>query len=92
VSEKNTLHRITLYSKEGCHLCENAKEALFELEDDFEIELKEVDITTRSELFEKYKYTIPVMVVDDAIVLESRIDARKIYRALAEGYGPKLKD
>ena len=92
MSEKNTLHNIVLYSKEGCHLCENAKEALFELEDDFEIELEEVDITTDSDLFEKYKYTIPVMVIDDSIVLEARIDARKIYRALAEGYGPKLKD
>lgn len=92
MSEKNTLHKITLYSKEGCHLCENAKEALFELEDDFEIELAEVDITTDSALFEKYKYTIPVMVIDDSIVLETRIDARKIYRALAEGYGPRLKN
>ncbi len=91
MSEKNSLHKITLYSKEGCHLCENAREALFELEDDFEIELEEVDITTDSALFEKYKYVIPVMVVDDSIVLEARIDARKIYRALVEGYGPKLK-
>ena len=91
MSEKNTLHKITLYSKEGCHLCENAKEALFELADDFEIELEEVDITTDSALFEKYKYTIPVMVIDYSIVLEARIDTRKIYRALAEGYGPQLK-
>ena len=91
MNEKNTLHKIILYSKEGCHLCEDAKEALFELADDFEIELEEVDITTDRVLFEKYKYTIPVMVVDGSIVLEARIDARKIYRALAEGYGPKLK-
>jgi glutaredoxin len=92
VSEINNLHTITLYSKEGCHLCEDAREALFSLEDEFEVTLEEVDITTDSALFEKYKWTIPVMIVDNRIVLESRIDARKIYRALAEGYGPKLKD
>lgn len=92
MSENNTLHTITLYSKEGCHLCENAKEALFELEDEFAVTLEEVDITTDSALFEKYKWTIPVMIVDGRVVLEGRIDARKIYRALAEGYGPKLKE
>jgi glutaredoxin len=91
VNEINNKHTITLYTKEGCHLCENAKEALLELEDDFEMTLEEIDITTDSALFEKYKWTIPVMVVDNQIILESRIDARKIYRALAEGYGPKLK-
>lgn len=92
MSEIHNLHTITLYSKEGCHLCENAREALFSLEDEFQVALEEVDITTDSALFEKYKWTIPVMIVDNRIILESRIDARKIYRALAEGYGPRLKD
>ena len=84
-------HTITLYSKEGCHLCENAKAALLSLEDEFEVTLSEVDITTDPQLFEKYKYTIPVMIVDETIELDSRIDAHKLRRALGESYGPKVK-
>ena len=84
-------HTVTLYTKEGCHLCEKAKAALALLQGEFEVVLTEVDITTDPKLFEKYQYTIPVMVVDEQIELVSRIDTLKLRRALAEGYGPKLK-
>ncbi len=91
MSEARTKHTVTLYNKEGCHLCENAKAALFSLDGEFEFSLEEVDITSDPVLFEKYKYTIPVMVVDGRIELISRIDAAKLRRAFVEGYGPKLK-
>ncbi len=84
-------HQITLYSKPGCHLCEVAKEALISLGDEFEVVLEEVNILDDPEAYEKYKYTIPVMVVDKNIVLETRIDAKKLRRALGEGYGPNYR-
>ncbi len=83
-------HTITLYSKEGCHLCEDAKAALVSLGDEFNVILEEVDITLDPTLFQQYQYTIPVMIVDQNIKLELRIDAHKLRRALAEGYGPKI--
>lgn len=82
-------HKVILYSKPGCHLCEHAKAALNTLTSEFNIELSEVDITDDPELFELYQYTIPVMIVDNQIVLEARIDAKKIRRAISEGFGPK---
>jgi glutaredoxin len=85
-----TKHKVVIYSKEGCHLCEHAKAALVTLSPEFEFSLEEVDITTDTVLFDKYQYTIPVMHIDDTIVLESRIDAKKIRRAFAEGYGPRI--
>lgn len=54
--------------------------------------LDEVDITKDPEAYELYKYTIPVMVVDQKIKLEARIDAQKLRRALGEGYGPKVQE
>jgi glutaredoxin len=71
-------------------LCENAKAVLFSLEAEFDIEFEEVDILTDSQLFERYKYTIPVMIIDGQIILEARIDETKLRRALDEGYGPRL--
>lgn len=84
-------HSVKLYSKPGCHLCENAKAALESLSNKFEYSLQEFDITQDPPIFEKYRYLIPVMIIDDAIELDGRIDSQKLYRALAEGYGPKVK-
>ncbi len=86
-----TKHTIILYSKPGCHLCEDAKAALMSLTGQLEFGLSERDITQDAVAFEKYRYTIPVMLVDGKVELEGRIDARKLYRAMAEGYGPKIK-
>ncbi len=85
------LHKIVLYSKPGCHLCEIAKDALSSLKGEFDYELEEVNINDDPDLFEKYKYTIPVMVIDQKTMLESRIDTYKLRRALNEGYGPSYR-
>lgn len=67
-------HTALLYTKEGCHLCERAKEILLRLQGQFSLEIREVDITRDEALFEQYRYTIPVVVVDG----EHRFEANKI--------------
>jgi hypothetical protein len=64
---------------------------LLSLGDEFEVVLEEVDILTDPQVYELYKYTIPVMIVDGKIKLEARITREKLWRALAEGYGPKVE-
>lgn len=71
-------------------MCEHAKAALLTLEPEFTFTIEEVDITKDALIYEKYKYTIPVMHIDDKIELETRIDVKKIRRAFEEGYGPKI--
>lgn len=58
---------------------------------DINIELDEIDIRSDPTLFEKYKYTIPVMIIDRSIKLECPIYEKALYRALTEGYGPKFE-
>jgi glutaredoxin len=55
---------ITIYSKKNCHLCDIAKEALIKTQKEFPFSLIEVDIEKDRELFEKYKYLIPVIEID----------------------------
>jgi len=86
----NKPHNIMLYSKPGCHLCEDAKAALLSLGQEFEVRLEEIDITGDPALFELYQYTIPVMLINQKIKLEARITAHKLRLALSEGYGPKI--
>ena len=74
-----------LYSKPGCHLCEDAKAALLSLGQEFEVRLEEIDITGDPALFELYQYTIPVMLINQKIKLEARITAHKLRLALSEG-------
>ncbi|WP_082030193.1 glutaredoxin family protein [Vibrio renipiscarius] len=48
---------ITLYSTEGCHLCEMA----FALTQQLQVEVAVVDIAFDDELFSRYGVTIPVL-------------------------------
>lgn len=81
------MHVVTLYAKAGCHLCDEARayleDALADL--DQEMDLREADIRTDPELFERYRYRIPVIVVDGDERLEGRISndaVRELLRSL----------
>ncbi len=65
---------ITLFSKRGCHLCEIAKEKLLEIRKEISFDLSEVDIEKNEEIFEKYKYLIPVIEMDGKIVSNYRVN------------------
>ena len=54
---------ITLYSTEGCHLCEMAFALCQQLGVDHLIRI--IDIATNDELFSRYGVTIPVLSIDD---------------------------
>jgi glutaredoxin len=74
---------VTLYSKPGCHLCEDARLLLDELAPDLAVTIQEVDIETDPELFERYRHRIPVLVVDGRQIAEGRISERDVRAALA---------
>ena len=56
-------HRILLYSKPGCHLCEIAHQLLLGLCREFELTIQEQDISQDPSLYETYWDKIPVIVV-----------------------------
>jgi glutaredoxin len=55
---------LTVYSKPGCHLCEEAMVALSALQAEFAFELRELDITDDDELQRAYFERIPVVALD----------------------------
>jgi glutaredoxin len=65
---------IVLYTKVGCHLCDDARALLDDLATDVEFDLREVDILSDSMLYERYKYRIPVIAIEGVEILEGRID------------------
>ncbi|HEU5439691.1 MAG TPA: glutaredoxin family protein [Ktedonobacterales bacterium] len=72
---------IVLYSKPGCHLCDDARAHLEDAAADFGIAFDEVDIRGDPAIFERYRYRIPVIVIDGQERLEGRIEAGDV-RAL----------
>ena len=73
---------ITIYSKKGCHLCEVAMQKLLEIRQEFPFSLTEIDIEKNEELFQKYKYLIPVIEIDGKEVFNYKIDENKLKELL----------
>lgn len=74
---------VTLYSKAGCHLCDEVRAHLEDLAADHELEMDEIDIRRDPILFERYRYRIPVIVVDGVERLEGHIMAEEVRALLA---------
>jgi glutaredoxin len=72
--------QVTFYTKAGCHLCEEARDMLDDIAAQTEFELTEIDIRSDNELFEQYRYRIPVIIINGETVLEGRIEYRDLAR------------
>jgi hypothetical protein len=76
--------RATLYTKPGCHLCEQALADLERLRRRYPHELRLVDITTDPELMRAYGERIPVLSIDgreQAAPLPAAVLERELRRA-----------
>jgi len=76
--------RVTLYSKLGCHLCDEARAVVEAVCADVGASWTEDDITSDAELNERYWEQIPVTLVDGRQHDFWRVDARRL-RAALEG-------
>ncbi|MCB9422958.1 MAG: glutaredoxin family protein [Ardenticatenaceae bacterium] len=73
---------VTLYSKPGCHLCDDVKAVLQELTAVYPHHLTEIDITNNREAFNRYHLTIPVVHIGQT-ELQAPITAAQLRAALA---------
>jgi glutaredoxin len=76
---------VTLYTRPGCHLCDDAREALERVRASAPFALDEVDITTDDALHARYLERIPVVALDgdelfDHFVDEAALARRILYR------------
>ncbi len=76
--------QVTFYTKAGCSLCDEARELLNAAAAEIDYELTEIDIRKSSEIFERYRYRIPVIVIDNQEVLEGRFELPEVETALGQ--------
>ena len=78
--------RLTIYSKPGCHLCDEMKvvvERTIDSRD--EISLEEIDISSQPELLERYGLEIPVLMIDGRKIAKYRISEQELTKVLDRG-------
>ena len=66
--------QVTLYSRTGCHLCDEARAVLHAERARTPFELVEVDIETSDALVAEYGVRIPVVALDGVEVFEYTVD------------------
>ena len=67
---------VVLYSRTGCHLCDQARVEILRMRDQGRsFELREIDIETDDELFLRYLERIPVVAIGGETVSELVLDA-----------------
>lgn len=76
------LPTVEIFSRPGCHLCDEAKALLRELQAGHSFRLREVDISERADLLERYGEEIPVVFINGRKLFKYRVDPEQFARGL----------
>ncbi len=78
-----------LYSREGCCLCDEARQVLMRVRASHPFALEERDIEADEALLRAYLERIPVVTVDGTEVFEFFVDQAELERIVAERPDPR---
>ena len=56
--------KVTVYSRQGCHLCEDAENTLESLREELNFEIEVINIDEDAELVKLYSDQVPVIHID----------------------------
>jgi 4a-hydroxytetrahydrobiopterin dehydratase len=81
---------VTLYTREGCHLCDSAKAAIRAAESLYRlnIELREVDVDDDDDLHARFTNDVPVIYVAGNEAFRHRVDPRELAAVVRGGARP----
>ena len=75
--------RIVLYSRRGCHLCEQAEDMLAA----HAPEIAVIDVDASADLAREFGTRVPVVEVDGRVLIEGRFDEPELLARLAGARG-----
>jgi glutaredoxin len=78
------MRTVVLYGREGCCLCDEARELLSRARTRHEFDLVERDIDSDDRLLSAYLERIPVIAIDGTEALELVIDEAELDRLLGD--------
>lgn len=81
---------VILYTRPGCHLCEEAKREMLAADCGGEYTLEEVNIETDPALRERYGREIPVVLINNVKAFKYRLTADDFKRKLRRAATPPV--
>lgn len=75
---------VTLYAREGCHLCDEARVVMAPIMERFGATLREVDIDDDEESRAEYNESVPVIFVGEEFFARYRVDAGAFEKAIVK--------
>jgi glutaredoxin len=78
--------RVTLFTREGCHLCDVAHEALERAREASPYELLVIDLDREAppEKRAAYSFEVPVVELEGRKIMKYRVDEARLLRLLSE--------
>jgi len=76
--------RIEIYSRPGCHLCDDAKAVIEPFARRYSIDLIVTDVDTDEELRQAYGSEIPVVMINGKEAFRHRVNSPALERKLKE--------
>ena len=77
------MKRVTLYTREGCHLCDEAKAVIQNARRRAGFDLEVLDIDRDPELRRLYNDEVPVIAIDGVKAFKYRLTERELLHKLA---------
>jgi glutaredoxin len=74
--------QIVLYTRQGCHLCDDARAALDAAGRRYRLEVRAVDVDTDPELAARYGLEVPVVEVAGRVRFRGRVNRMLLERLL----------
>jgi len=77
--------RLTIYSKPGCHLCDEMKSLVHRVvaqHSNEPIAVDEIDISSDPDLLDRYGLEIPVLLVDGKKTAKYRVSEQELRRMI----------
>lgn len=85
------MHRITIMTKPGCHLCEVAKQTISKIVGSHaSVMVEEINILENPDLHDKYKNDVPVILVDGVERFKHQVDPDKLSQLFYDEFGERL--
>jgi glutaredoxin len=78
------MRTVTLAGKADCHLCDDAEALLRRLAPEFGFDLAKADIERDAGLEAKYRWAIPVVLLDDVEIARAPIREQRLRDALTD--------
>ena len=82
---------VIIYSRPGCHLCDEAKAAIQNAGCINEFTLEEINIESDGDLLRKYKYDIPVITIDGLEVFIHRLTPEEFKQKISHKKAQKAQ-